>query len=71
LDIPPPIAELEWVTTEDLATEILRRCDAGIIISVSRMVSNKDTMSVYKRGSLEQTLIILNAAAVEMVREES
>lgn len=68
--MPSPMPELEWITTEELATEILRRGDAGIVINVTRLVSNKDSMSIYKRGSLEQTLVILSAAATELIREE-
>jgi hypothetical protein len=70
LDIPPQVPELEWITTEDLATEILRRSDAGIIITVSRLVPDRDTMGIYKRGCLEQTLLILHAAANSIVKEE-
>lgn len=67
--MPSQMPELEWVTTQDLATEILRRCDA--VISVSQMTPGSDTMSIYKKGSFHQTLVILSAAASEITKAEA
>jgi hypothetical protein len=33
-------------------------------------VPDRDTMGIYKRGCLEQTLLILHAAANSIVKEE-
>ena len=69
--MPSQMPELEWVTTQDLATEILRRCDAGIVISVSQMTPDRDTMHIYKKGSFHTTLVILSAAASEITKDEA
>lgn len=59
LDMPPQMSDLEWVTTADLAGEILRRCDVGVISLGFIKTDEKHTVEVYTKGSLAQKLILV------------
>ena len=59
LDMPPQTSELEWITTADLAVEILRRCDVGVITIGKQKTDKSYTIEAYTKGSLVQKLVLV------------
>jgi len=59
LDIPPQTPELEWVTTADLACEILRRCDVGVLTIGTSKIGTNYTLEVYTKGSFVHKLMVV------------
>lgn len=59
LDIPPQVPDLEWVTTTDLAVEMLRRVDVAVL-TFGRQKSGKSyVLEVYTKGSLVHKLTLM------------
>ncbi len=59
LDMPPQTPDLEWVTTADLACEILRRCDVGVLTIGKQNTDQKFSMEVFTKGSFIQKLAVI------------
>jgi hypothetical protein len=59
LDIPQQIPELEWVTTADLACEILRRCDVGVITIGKQKTDKSYTIEVFTKGGFIHKMTVL------------
>ena len=59
LDMPPQTSDLEWVTTADLACEILRRCDVGVLTIGKQRTDQSYTIEVYCRGSFIHKMMVI------------
>lgn len=59
LDMPPQTSELEWITTADLAIEILRRCDVGVITIGKQKTDKSYTIEVFTKGGFIHKMIVL------------
>jgi hypothetical protein len=57
--MPPQTPDLEWVTTADLACEILRRCDVGVLTIGKQNTDQKFSMEVFTKGSFIQKLAVI------------
>ena len=57
--MPPQTSELEWITTADLACEILRRCDVGVLTVGKQRTDQSYTLEVYTKGSFIHKMVVI------------
>lgn len=57
--MPPQTSELEWITTADLACEILRRCDVGVLTIGKQKTDESYTIEVFTKGDFVHKMVIL------------
>lgn len=57
--MPPQTPDLEWVTTADLACEILRRCDVGVLTIGKQTTEKKFRMEVFTKGSFIHKMAVI------------
>lgn len=59
LDMPPQTPDLEWVTTADLACEILRRSDVAVLTLGMLNTENSFKMQVFTKGSFIHKMAVI------------
>jgi hypothetical protein len=59
LDMPQQVHDLEWVTTADLAVEILRRCEIGVITIGKQKTDHKHSIEVFTKGAFAKKMVVL------------
>lgn len=65
------MSDLEWVTTADLATEILRRCDVGVLTIGNRRTDQNYTVEVYCRGSFMHKMMVVRQTQEFLIEVEA